>query len=187
MSSLRFQNICQVHGGCVVSDMEVWLVLEYVEGGNLHDFLISSSSPLPYSLQISLSLQAAKALNYLHSGPAPLLHRDIKSLNFLMNTNAEKLLLTDFGLSQVKDTIPKNCTTIGTLRWAAPEVLEDLPHWSEKADIFGLGMVFYEIVSQDIPYKNEKSFFSIEKKIRENIRPAIPDDCPQVNYILKQF
>lgn len=177
MASLRFQNICQVHGGCVVSDMEVWLVLEYIEGGNLHDFL-HSHSPIPLSLQLSLSLQATKALNYLHSGPAPLLHRDIKSLNFLMQ--GDKLLLTDFGLSQVKDTIPNDCTTIGTLRWAAPEVLLEYPHWSEKADIYGLGMVFYEIVAREIPYKDDRSFFTIEKKIKDNIRPAIPDECPQV-------
>jgi serine/threonine-protein kinase CLA4 len=152
MAKLRFQHICQVHGGCVLNDKEVWLVLEFVEGGNLTEFL-AKFGPLPHELQLSFFIQAAKSVNYLHTAPSPILHRDIKALNFLV-LEKSKLLLTDFGLAKAAEFVTAQTTTIGTLRWAAPEVLS-VSEWSEKADIYSLGMVFFEIVSCNSPFQTD--------------------------------
>jgi serine/threonine protein kinase len=59
MVALRFQHICQVHGACVLEDKEVWLVLEFVEGGNLNEFL-TKFGPLTRELQLSLSSKLPK-------------------------------------------------------------------------------------------------------------------------------
>jgi serine/threonine protein kinase len=183
MASLRFQHICQVHGGCVINDKEVWLVLEFVEGGNLQDFLSNFGGPLPHDLQLSFFLQAAKAINYLHASPSsPILHRDIKSPNFLVRDKS-KLLLTDFGMSKATE-LTSQTTTIGTLRWAAPEVLSCNSNWSEKADVYSLGMVFFEIVSREIPFQGDENFLHIAKGIKKGTRPNIPDSCPKASVFL---
>jgi serine/threonine protein kinase len=179
MASLRFQHMCQLHGGCVINDKEVWLVLEFVEGGNLHDFL-SNFGPLSHKLQLSFFIQAAKAINYLHTAPSPILHRDIKSFNFLVRDKSQ-ILLTDFGLSKAAEFVNSQTFTIGTLKWAAPEVLDDSPRWSEKADIYSLGMVFFEIVSCEIPFQNDQSAVGIINKIVNGTRPNIPESCPKVS------
>jgi serine/threonine protein kinase len=179
MASLRFPHICQVHGGCVINKKEVWLILEYVEGGNLNDFL-TEFGPLRHELQLSFFIQSAKSINYLHSSPSPILHRDIKSSNFLVRDKSE-LLLTDFGLSKTAEFVTSQ-TTIGTFRWAAPEVLNKSPKWSEKADIYSLGMVFFEIVSCKIPFNEDKNFMRIMEKIVNGTRPIIPDSCPKASF-----
>jgi serine/threonine protein kinase len=179
MASLRFPRICQVYGGCVINDKELWVVLEFVEGGNLHNFLFNFAGPLPHDLQLSFFIQAAIAINYLHTSPSPILHRDIKSHNFLVRDKS-KLLLTDFGLSKAVELVTSQTHTLGTLRWAAPEVVSD-SKWSDKADIYSLGMVFFEIVSREIPFQNNTNLFQIAKGIKKGTRPKIPDSCPKAS------
>jgi eukaryotic-like serine/threonine-protein kinase len=181
MASLRFQNICQVHGGCVIDDQEIWLVLEFVEGGNLHNFLSNFDGPLPHDLQLSFFIQAAKAINYLHTSPSPILHRDIKSHNFLVRDKS-KLLLTDFGLSKAVELVVPKTLTIGTLNWAAPEVVIN-SKWSEKADIYSLGMVFFEIVSHEIPFQNDTNLMQIAKGISEEQDPKFLTVVPRQVFI----
>lgn len=65
-------------------------------------------------------------------------------------------------------------------RWSAPETLGRAGKFSEKSDIFSLGMVFYEIASRELPYKNETGYEIVES-IKENVRPDIPDSCPKVS------
>jgi serine/threonine protein kinase len=107
----------------------------------------------------------------------PILHRDITSFNFLVQDNS-KLLLTDFG--NAKDCVKSVYTnTTGTLQWSAPEIWDEIPKWSDKADIYSLGMVFFEIVSCEIPFETDKNIFQIGKKIQQGIRPKIPSSCPK--------
>jgi serine/threonine protein kinase len=154
IASLRFQHICQVHGACIINEKEVWLVLEFVEGGNLHDFILNHR-PLSWEMQISFAIQAAKALNFLHSSSTPILHQGIKSSSFLIRDRS-KLLLTDFVLAKTKNLVTAQTFDVGALKWAAPEVLtEDPPRVSEKSDIYSLGLVFFEIVSGELPFLRE--------------------------------
>jgi serine/threonine protein kinase len=175
MASLRFTHICEVYGGCIISHEEVWLVFELVEEGDLKSFL-TEFGPLSRELQLSFFIQAAKAINYLHTLPSPILHRDIKSSNFLVKDKS-KLILTDFGLSKEAENVTQT-DAIGMLRWAAPEVLSD-SNWSEKADIYSLGMVFFAIISCETPFKEDRNVNHIVKKIEDGTRPVIPDSCPK--------
>jgi serine/threonine protein kinase len=71
--------------------------------------------------------------------------------------------------SSLVSSIVQNKTpsqAIGTIRWRAPETLKSNPEWTEKADIFSLGMVFLEIVSQKMPFENEQDNNIVGMKIR---------------------
>jgi serine/threonine protein kinase len=181
MASLRHQNLCQVLG-CVIIEREVWLVIEFVEGGNLHD-CITRFRPLSLELQLSFAIQAAKAINFLHTSPTPVLHKILNAFKFLVTKNKSTLLLTAFGFSKAKEFLTSHTATIGTLKWTAPEVLNDSPMWSEKADIYSLGMVLLEIFTGETPFKDDTNMITIMKKISNGIRPSIPDSCPLVSHI----
>jgi len=177
MASLDYRHVCPVYGGCQVGDNELWIVLELVDGGNLKEFM-DLRGPLSWEQKLSFSIQAAKAVNYLHYAPTPHLHRDIKSHNFLVK-DGNTLMLSGFGMSKSLESISTRTTTFGTVRWAAPEVLSVDKVWHEKADVFSLGMVLYEIVSGKIPFHNENNMSVVMRKIKRGERPKIPLDCPK--------
>jgi serine/threonine protein kinase len=93
--------------------------------------------------------------------------------------------LTDFGLSKAVELVTSQTLTLGTLRWAAPEVLSD-SKWSDKADIYSLGTVFFEIVSCEIPFQNN-NLLQITKGLERGTRPKIPESCPKASIHISFF
>jgi serine/threonine protein kinase len=129
--------------------------------------------------------EAATAVAFLHS--CKLLHRDIKSPNFLLVKNEIKI--TDFGMSTAAGIASTNSSkhaqqarenTAGSVRWMAPETTAASPAFSEKSDVFGLGMVFWEIASREIPFSQVLQEAQVVVLIKyEKVRPDIPTDCPK--------
>lgn len=178
LTKLRHRNILQIYGACFLETQELWIVLEFMEGGSLYDLLQDSEKPLGWDIRARLALQAAKAVNVLHSSDPCILHRDIKSLNFLISKDAVELKLTDFGMSKVKvNSVATSTGGIGSCRWAAPEIIKG-EQWTEKADIYSLGLTFYEIASRKIPFEKVGENFVVQYLVVENERPDIPNDCP---------
>jgi serine/threonine protein kinase len=119
MVKLRYQSIVSIYGRAF-TDQELYIVLEYIDGGDLTNFLNSKeeigwavrirfrlffSSSIPainYFFVCRFALQATRSVHYLHSLNPPILHRDLKSPNFLVCKPAMDLKLTDFGMSKVK-------------------------------------------------------------------------------------
>lgn len=180
MKDIKYNRICQAHGYSIIDDNNVWLVLEYMEGGNLREFLESDHSPLSLSSQLDYCIQATMAVNFIHVH-TPLLHRDIKSENFFMHDEGQ-LVLGDFGLAEDKE---KTGNAYSTLHWSAPEVLGDETNWTIKADIYSLGMVFFEIVGRQIPFI-EEDWSQLPQMIQAGTRPTIPADCDPVGHLLPQ-
>lgn len=176
MATLRHESICWVLGGTVINDTLAYVVLEFVPGGDLHRFLLKSNGTLPWSTQLGFCISAAMAVNYLHSKKPSILHRDIKSNNFLV-VDDKRLKLTDFGTAKIKSMAKY---TPSTLNWSAPEVLGLEPNWTEKSDIYSLGLVFYEIVARKIPFHDIPEDISLPKAIVEGTRPTIPPETKPV-------
>jgi serine/threonine protein kinase len=84
-------NVLQIHGVCVDEDNGTYLmVTEWMAGGALFNFLKSSASKaLPLSRRVAMCIQAAMGIRHLHDITPPVLHRDIKSLNFLMDAHGD--------------------------------------------------------------------------------------------------
>ena len=94
--------------------------------------------------------QATKGLAHLHH--QGILHRDIKPSNVLLSLEESgelRAILSDFGES--KDDVCLSTGATGTLEYVAPEVLKGLP-FTEKSDIWSLGMLLYYLVHQRLPY-----------------------------------
>ena len=94
----------------------------------------------------------ASALSYLHAlTPTPVMHRNLKSSNCMLSHGGAKLRLTDFTTACLAFPAADLTPRMGSVRWMAPEVLTDRPY-GPPADMYGFGMVCYEMVSYQVPF-----------------------------------
>ncbi|KAJ8565514.1 hypothetical protein K7X08_008090 [Anisodus acutangulus] len=124
------------------------LVVEFMSNGTLYDVLHSNSRPLSWGRRIKLALQTAKAVDILHSLSPPVIHRDIKSANVLIDRNFNARL-GDFGLAlrcHLDDFRLRSTPPAGTMGYLDPcYVTPD--NLSTKTDVFSFGILLLEIIS----------------------------------------
>jgi serine/threonine protein kinase len=174
MEKLRSGYLVQFHGYCL--SPKYCLVMEYMPEGSLFALLHSNKS-LDWGIRYQISIEIALGLEYLHD--RDILHRDIKSLNVLLKNGHAKL--SDFGLSRIK-SVSHNSSgrSVGTVQWKAPEILQRKPQYSQKSDIYSLGMTFWEIASRETPFKDlEEDNAMLSGLIGQGEREEIPEDCPK--------
>ncbi len=136
----------------VVTDTQDYLVLEYMAGGALRDVLMETPQlPIPRFLQLARDLSAA--LTYAHN--SHVLHRDIKPGNVLMAEDGTPRL-TDFSVAQLGDRtrMTETGVIIGTSAYVSPEIYSNSPA-DERSDIWSLGVMFYEMVTGELPFQGE--------------------------------
>ncbi|TMW68569.1 hypothetical protein Poli38472_006037 [Pythium oligandrum] len=174
MSILRHPNICLLMGACLEPPTRC-LVIEYLPRGSLWNVLRQDFA-LDYDKQMTFSRDTALGMNYLHSFQPPILHRDLKSPNLLVDTSYA-IKISDFGLARVRahfQTMTGNC---GTTQWMAPEVLA-AEKYTEKADVFSYGVVCWEIITRACPYDGLSQIQAALGVLNNSLRPTIPPDCP---------
>ncbi len=167
------------HG--VSFDQNYCLVMEYAEGGTLQTRLNKTSGKLTLPQQMRWAMQISYGLNQLHS--LNILHRDLKSKNILLN-NREEAKVGDFGLSVVKSTSISQSKTsdamgaAGTLPWMAPELFTGKAN-SKQTDIYSLGIVLWEIINREVPFKDKMAGVIVGMVLAGN-RETLPKKCPEL-------
>uniref|UniRef100_UPI0023EC3D4D serine/threonine-protein kinase PAK 3-like n=1 Tax=Agelaius phoeniceus TaxID=39638 RepID=UPI0023EC3D4D len=126
---------------------ELWLVMEYMDGGALSDVIHKTC--LSEDHIAAISRECLQGLDFLHSNDV--IHRDVKSDNILLRTDGS-VKLTDFGLStQLTPEQSRPCLVAGTPWWMAPEVVTGQPY-GPKVDIWSFGIVGIEMLEKEPPY-----------------------------------
>ncbi|KAK4743618.1 hypothetical protein SAY87_009930 [Trapa incisa] len=135
--------------GYHVSESEMFLIYNYLPGGNLEKFIQERPRRIVnWSTVHKIALDIAKALTYLHDECVPrVLHRDIKPSNILLDNNLTAYL-SDFGLARLLGTSETHATTdvAGTFGYVAPEYAMTC-RVSDKADVYSYGVVLLELIS----------------------------------------
>ncbi|GMF19371.1 unnamed protein product [Phytophthora lilii] len=136
---------------------DICVVLEFMEGGELRTLLDKyekENHPVGFDRQkTTIALEVCHALTYLHSLSPPVIHRDLKSRNILLNGDM-KAKLSDFGIS--RERLDRTMTAgVGTSLWMAPEVMLG-ERYDDKADMFSFGVVLSELDVHTLPYARVK-------------------------------
>ncbi|KAM4730965.1 mitogen-activated protein kinase kinase kinase 20 [Anableps anableps] len=176
LSVLSHRNIIQFYGA-IVEAPNYGIVTEYASGGSLYDYLSSDESEEMDMGQImSWAAEIAKGMHYLHSeAPIKVIHRDLKSRNVVLG--ADKVLkICDFGASKFLSHTT-HMSLVGTFPWMAPEVIQSLPV-SETCDTFSYGVVLWEMLTREIPFKGLEGIQVAWLVVEKNERLTIPSSCP---------
>ncbi|XP_059637900.1 serine/threonine-protein kinase PBL35-like isoform X1 [Cornus florida] len=147
LGQLHHSNLVKLIGYCIEDDQRL-LVYEFMTRGSLENHLFRRNIPLPWSNRIKIALGAAKGLAFLHGGPEPVIYRDFKTSNILLDSeyNAK---LSDFGLAKAGpqgDKTHVSTRVVGTYGYAAPEYVMT-GHLTSKSDVYSFGVVLLEILT----------------------------------------
>ncbi|PSC74167.1 Serine threonine-kinase CTR1 [Micractinium conductrix] len=183
MSRLRHPNVCQYLGAC---EQPPCLVMEWcsrksldgVLAGGLRD--AAAARELTWPRLLGIALGAAKGMLYLHTRSPPVLHRDLKSANLLLDSNW-CVKVCDFNMSKAMDADATASTLmLRNPRWLAPEVL-DGGTGNRPADVWAFGTVLWELATWRLPYAEQNAFQIISQVQRAGaacLPPLRPDALP---------
>ncbi|XP_054714111.1 mitogen-activated protein kinase kinase kinase 7-like [Uloborus diversus] len=179
LSRVDHCNIVKLHGACTKGP-EVFLVMEYAEGGSLYNVL-HCMKQVEYTAAHAISwlLQTASGVAYLHNmKPRPLIHRDLKPPNLLLINGGTVLKICDFGTACDMQTNMTNSK--GSAAWMAPEVFEG-SQYSEKCDVFSWAIILWEVLSRKKPFHDGEgaTAFRIMWAVHNGKRPPLIQGCPK--------
>eukprot|EP01087_Luapelamoeba_hula_P009632 TRINITY_DN2508_c0_g1_i1.p1 TRINITY_DN2508_c0_g1~~TRINITY_DN2508_c0_g1_i1.p1 ORF type:complete len:918 (-),score=147.73 TRINITY_DN2508_c0_g1_i1:27-2780(-) len=186
MRQLQSEHVVRFFGACV--DPHVCLVIDFCSRGSLYHVLQLKNANMNWPSAFMLAEGMMRGILALHSWKPTIVHRDLKSLNLLVDENWD-VKVCDFGLSRFTDG--GNMSTLGKLRgtfaYCAPEVYFG-ERFSLKSDVYSAGVVLWEIMMRTLtgeyarPYAEYRhlvfDFQIIIQTAKKALRPTIPATCP---------
>jgi len=180
-AALDHPNIAAVHE-IRESDEESFIVMAFVEGVTLKEKI--QSRLLSVDESIDIAIQIAQGLKEAHD--KGIVHRDIKSSN-IMITPSGQVKITDFGLAKFRNekSFTKPGAQMGTASYMSPEQIQakSIDH---QCDIFSFGVVLYEMLTGDLPFKGENDQ-AVMFSILYDTPPSITERRPEVPFELEQI
>jgi len=157
-----------------------YIVMRYLEGGTLKDVL--DRGKLPLTDVSYLMRQIAAALDYAHR--QGVIHRDIKPSNIMIDQDGNAFLM-DFGIARLAASSSEGLTqtgfAVGTPGYMAPEQGMGLDNIDRRADIYSLGVMVYQMLTGEMPYKAETPLAIVMKHINDPVPSArlLNDNIPE--------
>ena len=150
VARLKHPNIITVYDIGIVNEHH-YMIMEYIEGGNLNGRI---DRGLSIENTINIIKQIASALGYAHK--RGFIHRDVKPANILFRDDGTAVL-SDFGIAKAlrsQTQLTRTGQTIGTPEYMSPEQITGKP-LDSRSDLYSLGLVFYEMLTREKPFKGE--------------------------------
>lgn len=148
-----------------------YLVMRYIKGESLADRL-QRQRKLKVEHAVTIMVEVAKGLERAHE--AGLVHRDIKPANILLSMRGE-VLIADFGLAKQAGENQRGLTAtgmiLGTPDYMAPEQCEGLSSMDGRADIYSLGLVFYTMITGEVPSEGSTPLQIIMNRVKKDVTP----------------
>jgi serine/threonine protein kinase len=181
MKKLHHPNVVLLIGVCIQAP-NLCIVTELM-AGSMWNLLHDKNVRLDWKLQHKLLLDTAKGMNYLHLFKPPIVHRDLKSPNLLVDSNFN-VKIADFGLARLKAQFMTG--NLGTCQYMAPEVITNAAY-SEKADVFSYGVVIWEVITRQAPWQGMQPMQIAYNVVHQSMRPPVPPGIsPPVQYLMQQ-
>ncbi|OVA17152.1 Protein kinase domain [Macleaya cordata] len=191
LGQLRHPNLVKLIGYCCEDDHRL-LVYEFMFRGSLENHLFRKTAiPLPWATRMMIALGAAKGLAFLHNAERPVIYRDFKTSNILLDSDYTARL-SDFGLAKAGpqgDETHVSTRVMGTYGYAAPEYVMT-GHLTARSDVYSFGVVLLELltgrksVDKTRPSKEQslvdwaRPKLNDKRKLLQIIDPRLEDQYP---------
>jgi serine/threonine protein kinase len=197
-SALNHPNVCVIHEIGETEDRRPYISMEYIDGQTLRKRF--SGGQFKLSEAIDIALQTASALAAAHE--AGVVHRDIKPENIMLRRDGYVKVL-DFGLAKLTDRYERDTGSeaptfhafsthsgvlLGTTNYLSPEQARRA-EVDERADVWGLGVVLYEMIAGRLPFAGETPshvIVSILEREPESLLRYLPDIPPELDWVVKK-
>lgn len=162
LRSLNHPNIVKVHKCLTLRNMEVVIIMEYLEGGELLK-LVQSAGRLDEAAARGFLRQIVKGMLYCHL--SNLTHRDLKLENLLLvNSEENKIKIIDFGIAGAITTLKWEDLDTGSLAYMAPECFINTKNqkFDGRLDVWSTGVILYGMLVGELPFKGASPSDTIE-------------------------
>jgi serine/threonine protein kinase len=186
LASVRSPNVVRVYDYGTLTDGSPYLVMERLYGQDLRA-LLATEGPLPIRRAIKLVTDACRGLTAVHT--AGFVHRDIKPANLFVEScpgGDELCKVLDFGVAKslASDTTHRGALR-GTVRYMAPEQLEDAASVTASADVYALGAILYEMITGVPVHEGESQHQVMFDILHRDARPpskhcALPSELEEI-------
>ncbi len=182
-SMLKHKNIVAIHD-VSVKGRDKYIVMEYVQGITLKNYLKGKGGPLSFDEVICYTKQILRALCVAHGNG--IIHRDIKPQNVMVLQNG-RIKVMDFGIAKLPnaETVTVTDKAIGTVYYMSPEQASG-KKIDSRSDIYSLGAMLYELATGELPFTGETPLSVVLQQINDDpvppreINPDIPVGLEQI-------
>lgn len=181
LSQIQHPNIVKLYDYIETPD-GLYLIMEYVEGVMLDDFIKRESGPIKEENAVKIMIGLLSGFAYAHS--KNIVHRDVKPSNVIISRDFSVIKILDFGIAKILDDNSKNMTKdgtqMGTVYYMSPEQVKGVK-LDYRSDIYSLGVTFFQMVTGLNPYEQITSEYEIYNMITQTDLPKVKSVYPYVS------
>ena len=157
-----------------------YLVMKFISGGDLATRLRTApGGRIDEKTVTDWGVQAADVLEYLHSRPKPIIYRDLKPANLMIDGNTGRVMVIDFGIARWVKQEEKGVTAVGTMGYAPPELFGG--RVEPRSDVYSLGATLFHLLTGSDPQDNPLLIFDFAKNPRpRQLAPSISSEMEQI-------
>src|SRR5687768_3057380 len=157
-----------------------YLVMKYISGGDLASRMRAAiGGRIDEKTVTDWGMQVADVLDYLHSRPKPIIYRDLKPANLMIDGNTGRVMLIDFGIARWVSQQEKGVTAVGTMGYAPPELFSG--RVQPASDVYSLGATMFHLLTGSDPQDNPLLIFDFAKNPRpRQIALSISSEMEQI-------
>ena len=156
-----------------------YLVMKFIDGGDLASYQQAAGGRIDEQTITRWAVQICDVLDYIHSQKPPLIYRDLKPANLMLDSRTQRVMLVDFGIARFVVPTQKGVTAVGTMGYAPPELFAGKA--TPASDLYSLGATMFHLLTGKDPQDNPLLIFDFEKNPSpRQLNPALTERMEQI-------